>query len=112
MFPPYSKHMLLFPLFLSVSCSYFHSKLLSSHSLFIPDIEFKMPFHNSGEQEDKNGKEEVDDEEEADEKKEDEEVEEDDDEEEEGKGGATSWLADLGVETSQFPNLNPNRAKV
>ncbi|KAG0713269.1 Protein downstream neighbor of Son [Chionoecetes opilio] len=65
------------------------------------DIEFTMPLHHEEE-------EEEDQEEEEEEEKEEKEVER----EEEEQGEATSWLEDLGVETSLFPNLNPNRAKV
>ncbi|XP_037793098.1 protein downstream neighbor of son homolog [Penaeus monodon] len=61
------------------------------------DIEFEMPFHNNGT---KNGQEPQ------------QEDEEEEEEEEEKEEEATSWLENLGVETSQFPNLNPNRVKL
>ncbi|XP_076054798.1 humpty dumpty [Oratosquilla oratoria] len=62
------------------------------------DIEFSMPLCDDpvGEGED-----------------EEEELEEDEKpSEEEDREGATSWLEDLGLETSQFPNLNPHRIKL
>lgn len=71
-----------------------------------------MPFHNSGkthtnssdavteeERREKTGEALEDD-------------EEDDAEEEAEREEATSWLENLGVETSQFPNLNPNRVSL
>ena len=76
---------------------------------YLPDIQFEMPFYQA----DKNAKEEEEEEEEhntPEEEEEEEEVEKEEEEVEE-KGEATSWLEDLGLETSQFPNLNPNRAK-
>ncbi|XP_063847015.1 protein downstream neighbor of son homolog isoform X2 [Scylla paramamosain] len=73
------------------------------------DIEFEMPFNRSETSGDKTGKEE---EEEEEEEAAEEEVEQEEEEEGEEKGEATSWLEDLGLETSQFPNLNPSRAKV
>ncbi|KAK4299987.1 hypothetical protein Pmani_027781 [Petrolisthes manimaculis] len=77
------------------------------------DIEFEMPLHNTGsprtnsthdetmnnKQRSREAKDVVDDD------------EEEEEEEEEGEE-ATSWLEKMGVETSQFPNLNPNRIKV
>ncbi|CAL4174654.1 unnamed protein product, partial [Meganyctiphanes norvegica] len=74
-------------------------------SMKAEDIEFEMPLHKSGGD---GGRDiELDDEE--------------DEKGEKGKGAveaeedareATSWLEDLGVETSQFPSLNPNKVKL
>ncbi|XP_045134410.1 protein downstream neighbor of son homolog [Portunus trituberculatus] len=70
------------------------------------DIEFEMPFNRSS------GDKTKEEEEEEEEQAEEEEVEQEEEEEEEEEGEATSWLEDLGLETSQFPNLNPNRSKM
>nr|XP_053631913.1 protein downstream neighbor of son homolog [Cherax quadricarinatus] len=84
------------------------------------DIEFEMPFQNSGSKTSgsSNSSDDFAEDSEAkhlelqEEEEEEEEVVEEENEEEEEREAATSWLEDLGVETSQFPNLNPNRVKV
>nr|XP_045603557.1 protein downstream neighbor of son homolog isoform X1 [Procambarus clarkii] len=99
--------------------------ILQAHALITPttrgfrdamkeeDIEFEMPFHYSGSTKNGVGSNSSDDvSEDLEDKCTELQEEEEEEEDEEAREEAASWLEDLGVETSQFPNLNPNRVKV
>lgn len=75
------------------------------------DIKFEMPFHNCGSLGTSScSTDDPDKEESVNKNKELHEIYEDNDEEEE-REEATSWLENLGVDTSQFPNLNPTKVE-
>ncbi|XP_042220089.1 protein downstream neighbor of son homolog isoform X2 [Homarus americanus] len=75
------------------------------------DIEFEMPFQNSGPVK-TNASYSEDMDKDVEDRQKGLQEEDEDEEEEEEREEATSWLENLGVETSQFPNLNPNRVKL
>lgn len=76
--------------------------------LHFSDIEFEMPFHNSG----KTNTNSSSYSEEEEDVKNTSEVLEDEADDGEEREEATSFLANLGVETSQFPNLNPSKVNM